>query len=197
MERTRTACLALALVIRPHDARWHVVPAPQVPCCGYARTSTPPAPLLLAHQTVWTARVSSVSNTTGRSAPAHRSGARPRACDIISTLPPSPPCWPVCRHWQPWEPSVLGLTSRSLPCVPSVHQACLPVPIWPSRSKRRKIYGKPSERQPTAVTRRRVACQTGPAGLRVGCPALGAQSTCHWESHAQRPRARPARGLRR
>jgi len=96
MERTPTACLAFARVIRPHDSRCHVVPAPQVPCCGYARTSTPPAPLLLAHQTVWTAGVSSVSNTTGRSAPAHRSGARPRACDIISTLPPSPPCWPVC-----------------------------------------------------------------------------------------------------
>src|SRR5262249_29830841 len=46
-------------------------------------------------------------------APVHRSGARPRACAILSTLPPWPSCWPVCRHWPPWEPSVLGRTSRS------------------------------------------------------------------------------------
>ena len=49
---------------------------------------------------------------------AHRSGARSRVCAILSTLPPSPPCWQVCRHGQPWESSVLGRTSRSLPCVP-------------------------------------------------------------------------------
>jgi hypothetical protein len=86
---------------------------------------------------------------------------------------------------------------RSGPEPPGRYRLRASTPYRPSRSKRRKIYGKPSERQPTAVTRRRVACQTGPAGLRVGCPALGAQSTCRWESHAQRPRARPARGLRR
>jgi hypothetical protein len=63
-------------------------------------------------------------------APAPRSGARPRACALLSPLRPSPPCWQVCRHGQSWEPSVLGLTSRSLPCVPSVHQACRPVPLY-------------------------------------------------------------------
>ena len=36
----------------------------------------------------------------GAAAPAHRSGARPQACDILSTLPPSPPCWQVWRHGQ-------------------------------------------------------------------------------------------------
>jgi len=101
-------------------------PAARLPMAMSCLRHRSPAPLLLAPQTAWTAGVSSASNTTGRlragapwaAAPAHRSGARPRAYAIISTLPPSPPCWPVCRHWQPWEPSVLGLTSRSLPCVP-------------------------------------------------------------------------------
>jgi len=51
-------------------------------------------------------------------APAYRLGARPRACALLSTLPPSPPCWQGCRHGQSWEPSVLERTSRSLPCVP-------------------------------------------------------------------------------
>jgi hypothetical protein len=62
----RTACLAFTLGIRPHDARGPVVPAPQVPCCGSARTSIPTAPLLLAHQTAWRAGMSSDSNTPGR-----------------------------------------------------------------------------------------------------------------------------------
>jgi len=55
---------------------------------------------------------------TPQAAPAYRSGARPRACALLSTLPPSPPGWQGCRHEQSWEPSVLGRTSRSLPCVP-------------------------------------------------------------------------------
>ena len=85
MERTRTACLALARVIRPHDARWPVVPAPQVPCCGSSRTSTPPAPRLLANQTAWTAEVSSGSNTTGRAGASLGS----KATSVRSPQPPA------------------------------------------------------------------------------------------------------------
>jgi hypothetical protein len=63
-------------------------------------------------------------------APAHRSGARPRACAILSTLPRRRRAGRGGGMGHQGSPACWGAPADPCCASPSVHQACLPVPRY-------------------------------------------------------------------
>jgi hypothetical protein len=63
-------------------------------------------------------------------APAHRSGARPRACAILSPLPPSPRAGRGVGMGNQGSPACWSAPADPCRASPSVHQACRPVPLY-------------------------------------------------------------------